>query len=289
MVSKAIQQTQVKVESFHFDARKRLVDYDDVLNKQREIIYRRRDKVLTSSLDSKNIKKLVLDNIESEIRNLITVYSPEGFDALELDKVITDFASIVPFDTESQQEIKKQLEDKGNNKEIINLLMDIVKKTYEAREETVGSEKMREIEKFVSLNVIDKNWMDHLTAIDDLREGIGLRGYGQLDPLVEYKKEAFSMFEELMANIDYEINRRIFRVQIDYEPKEVTANIRLEHPDAEINEAIEKSRRPQSDDDPAQSDRYNPKTGEKIGRNDPCWCGSGKKWKKCCYPETPPG
>ncbi len=294
MVSRAIQQAQVKVESFHFDARKRLVDYDDVLNKQREIIYRRRDKILRMGMESERLKEQVLENIENEIANLINVYSPEGFDQMELDKVVNDFASIVPFDTSSQSRIKEQLENKKSTEDMIKLLTDIVEKTYQSREEKVSAKKMREIEKYIALSVIDKNWMDHLTAIDDLREGIGLRGYGQLDPLVEYKKEAFSMFEKLIANIDYEINRRIFRVQIDYQPQNIANNIQLQHPDVDLDkiqaqQAQARTNKNQTPDEPATSDRLNPKTGEKIGRNDPCWCGSGKKWKKCCYPETPQG
>jgi len=133
---------------------------------------------------------------------------------------------------------------------------------------------MRQIEKWVYLSVIDSLWMDHLDAVDDLREGIGLRGYGQRDPLVEYKAEAFSMFEKLVSQIDYQVIHRIFKVQISGEPPP------MQKPQRIIAT-------------PAGGDLSSSKpgvqqpiiSGKKIGRNDPCWCGSGKKWKKCHYPE----
>ena len=239
------------------------------------------------------LKEQILQNIEDDIRNFVQLYSPDGIEGREYDKIINDFVSIVPFDHQSQDKLKEQIKDKSTE-EIIELLNNLVEKTYNAREEQIGEEKMGEVEKFVALSVIDKNWVDHLDAIDDLREGIGLRGYGQLDPLVEYKKEAFEMFEQLMANIDYEISRRIFRVQVGFEPEELTDDMKIERPEIDLTKPQQQARQQGSrnrgqnqDPEPATSERVDPDTGEKIGRNDPCWCGSGKKWKKCCYPETP--
>jgi preprotein translocase subunit SecA len=291
MVSKAIQQAQIKVESFHFDARKRLVEYDDVLNKQREIIYRRREKVLRMEETEKRLKEQILANIADDIKNFVHLYSPDGIEGVEYDKIINDFVGIVPFDHQSQNKLKEQLKDKSAE-EMIKMLSKLAEKTYSAREEKIGADKMQEVEKFVALSVIDKNWVDHLDAIDDLREGIGLRGYGQLDPLVEYKKEAFEMFQQLMANIDYEISRRIFRVQVGFEPETLTDEMKIERPEINLTQPQQQKgsrNRGRGDDnqEPVKSERVNPETGKKIGRNDPCWCGSGKKWKKCCYPETP--
>jgi len=131
---------------------------------------------------------------------------------------------------------------------------------------------MRQVERWVSLSVIDNLWMDHLEAIDDLREGIGLRGYGQRDPLVEYKNEAFGMFERLMAAIESEIVHRIFKVQVQLAPTET--------------KLTQEAKRARTNDETVSSQKTVGDHKKQLGRNDPCWCGSGKKWKKCHYPKT---
>ena len=215
MVSKSIQQAQVKVEGFNFDTRKHVVEYDDVANKQREIIYKLRRRVLAGSAESEgeSLKSEILGKLQSEVDNLFSMYSPDGISAEELDALTKEFSEIIPFDDNSLKAIRQQLsplslEDKKS------LLTKIISDTYSSREKQVGEPVMREIEKYAYLSAIDKLWMDHLDALDDLREGIGLRGYGQREPLVEYKNEAFQMFERLMAQINYELTRRIFRIQV---------------------------------------------------------------------------
>lgn len=252
MVSRAIEQAQVKVEGFHFDSRKHLVEYDDVINKQREIVYRRRRKILYGE----NQKESILEKISGVLESVVGMYG--GGDAtLERDKIIAEFVSIIPFDEVSQSQMLKQLGQYHTAVEMSEFLFGVVKQMYEARETQMTPEVMRQVERWVSLQVIDSLWMDHLDAVDDLREGIGLRGYGQRDPLVEYKNEAFSMFETLIASIDSEIVHRIFKVQVQLAPQVPIA--------------------------PPQTI-----PSQKLGRNDPCPCGAvdpktGKpyKYKKC--------
>ncbi|MEK7532959.1 MAG: preprotein translocase subunit SecA, partial [Patescibacteria group bacterium] len=217
MVSRALEQAQVKVEGFHFDNRKHLVEYDDVLNKHREIVYRRRRKIL----EGESQKDAILQKLDNEIANFVTVYSAEA-GQIDRQKIVAEFVSIIPFDPASQQQLVVQLEQLHTGADISEFLTKIASDMYTQRESQVSEEVMRQVERWVSLQVIDNLWMDHLDAIDDLREGIGLRGYGQRDPLVEYKNEAFSMFEQLLAGIDTDIAHRIFKVQVQMAPNQQT-------------------------------------------------------------------
>ncbi|MBI5620786.1 preprotein translocase subunit SecA [Candidatus Gottesmanbacteria bacterium] len=264
MVSRAIEQAQVKVEGFHFDSRKHLVEYDDVLNKQREIVYRRRGKILAGESQ----KETILEKIFHEIELVVGMYATDG--SMQRNKIVSDFISIIPFDEVSGQQLLKQLDGLHTTVEMNEFLVGLARQMYDTRENQMTGDVMRQIERWVSLQVIDSLWMDHLDAIDDLREGIGLRGYGQRDPLVEYKNEAFSMFERLMASIDSEIVHRIFKVQVQVAPPfSNTTNITNTTNTTNITHS------------PIHPSPVVPK---KLGRNDPCWCGSGKKWKKCHYP-----
>lgn len=267
MVSKAIEQAQVKVEGFNFDARKHLVEYDDVLNKQREIIYKRRRKVLANE----GLREEILEKVAQEITNLVSLSFPEGYTQPELEKIIQEFTSIIPFDPNSQKSLLTQISQTGDSQRIIDFLTKISHDFYQQREKQVGEEIARQIERWVVLTVMDTLWRDHLDAIDDLREGIGLRGYGQRDPLVEYKNEAFSMFERLLTSIDYEIIHRIFKVQVVQQPPVQSQQIVTHAADPQTPNSL----------NPPDS----PTVKKKLGRNDPCPCGSGKKYKKCHYPE----
>ncbi len=266
MVSRAIEQAQTKVEGFHFDSRKHLVEYDDVIAKQRDIVYRRRRAIL----QGENQKEEIVKKLSAEIMTVATLYSGEKEGMMERDKIVSEFVSIIPFDETSQAQLVKQLEQFHGTGDAIDFLTKLSLDMYEAREKQISPEVMRQIERWVSLQVIDNLWMDHLDAIDDLREGIGLRGYGQRDPLVEYKNEAFNMFERLLATIDSEIVHRIFKVQVQLEPSvQNTTNVTN----------ITNTTNPK-----VQQAGFPPAKSGQIGRNDPCWCGSGKKWKKCHYP-----
>ena len=262
MVSRAIQQAQVKVEGFHFDSRKHLVEYDDVLNKQREIVYRRRRKML----EGESQRESNLDKISGVIETVVGMYSAEA--SIEREKIVNEFVSVIPFDQVSEAELLKQLGQFHTGRETGDFLNGLARQMYDAREKQLTPEVMRQIERWVGLQVIDSIWMDHLDAIDDLREGIGLRGYGQRDPLVEYKNEAYAMFERLIAGIDSEIVHRIFKVQVQLAPQVQnttnTTNITNTTKQANVTDV-----------------------SNKLGRNDSCPCGSGKKWKKCHYPDIP--
>ncbi|MBI3093064.1 MAG: preprotein translocase subunit SecA [Candidatus Levybacteria bacterium] len=271
IVSKAIEQAQNKVEGFNFDIRKHLVEYDDVLNKQREIIYRMRRKILEGSSEPTQLKKEMLEKIQNAISTLVALRSQEVYESnvSPNEKIIEDFSTIIPFDEASQKQLTKQLEQRSEIEGKIQFLVDIASDLYQKREEQMGKEIMRQVERFVMLSVVDNLWMDHLDAIENLRSGIGLRGYGQKDPLVEYKNEGFKMFEQLMAAIDDEIVHRIYKIQVAQQPQTVTSNQRLE--------PSRQGSQPDSNNQPLNNKR-------KLGRNDPCPCGSGKKWKKCHYP-----
>ncbi len=275
MVSKAIEQAQVKVEGFNFDMRKRVVEYDDIMNKQREIIYEKRRSLLEGEED---LRGEFLEKMAAEVSGLVAMHAPEGFEQVEYEQIVNGFCEILPLDGNSQGKLKDQLKKMKDSTRITSLLTEMLGKAYEHREKQQKPEVMRELERIVYLRTIDRLWIDHLDAIDDLREGIGLRGYAQQDPLVEYKKEAFASFERLMASIDKEIIRRIFRVQLAQQPvipQSMETNV-----DAQDQMGLK-----------AQASKAKPVggSGKKLGRNDPCWCGSGKKFKKCHYPQWPSG
>ena len=161
---------------------------------------------------------------------------------------------------------------------------------YKKREEDLGEEVARQIERFAILSSIDSLWTDHLDAVENLREGIGLRGYGQKDPLVEYKNEAYTMFENLITAIDDEISHRIFRIQVAIPQMPEYKHVTEEPAGGDIgaDEVSQKQQIGNSQQTTAVDSSQSAVSGKKkIGRNDPCWCGSGKKWKKCHYPQLP--
>ena len=220
MVSKAIENAQVKVESHNFDIRKHLVEYDDVANRQREIIYGMRRAVLFAATDSQKAtaaKEEITQKIHREIENLVLMHSPEG-SSPDHQKIIPEFTTIVPFDEASQKKLQEDAQKIANPEKLTQFLQSVVDQVYQNRQSTLGEKVARDIEKFVTLSVIDTLWIQHLDSLDDLREGIGLRAAGQRDPLVEYKQEAFNLFEKLITSIDYEIVHRIFKVQVRQEP-----------------------------------------------------------------------
>lgn len=278
MVSRAIEHAQIKVEGFHFDTRKHLVEYDDVLNKQREIVYGLRRKLVYSE----NLKDLFLNKLESQIATIVSTFSSEGISNSDKQKIVEEFTGIIPFDANSQTQLLTQLAMTKPVEEITRLLNTIVKDTFERREKELGAEMMQQIEKWVGISVVDQFWMDHLDAIDDLREGIGLRGYGQRDPLVEYKNEAFNLFERLVSGVDYEMTHKIFKVQVQLSPDQMQAMQKLQET-AMVKEV--KSSFAKATEDTGSK--------KKLGRNDPCWCGATKpdgtpkKFKHCHYPEMP--
>ena len=277
IVSRAIEQAQIKVEGYNFDIRKHLVEYDDVLNKQREIVYQRRRNVLeVGDKTEESLKGDIEEKIEKSISETVLMQSMQEFQDVESPsaQIAEKFSTIVPFDETSLKQIESQLEQVHSVEEKTSFLTNIAKDVYKTREEQMGKELMGQVERFVTLSVIDNLWMDHLDAIENLRQGIGLRGYGQKDPLVEYKNEAYGMFEKLIDTIDDEIVHRIYKIQVQQAPA-------MAVPHQHVHTQAAGSNQPQV---PQPQTVVVNKDKKSLGRNDPCWCGSGKKYKRCHYP-----
>lgn len=273
LVSKAIEQSQVKVEGFHFDQRKRLVEYDDVANQHREIVYKLRNRIL----ESDDVKQEVLEKLEIRLSEIINVNWEE--ENPDIKRVIIGFSEIIPFDDASRKALEKSLANIKSKEQLGDALWKILEDTYEKREKDLTSNVMRRIEKFAYLGAIDHLWIDHIDHIDGLREGVTLRAYGQRDPLVEFKNEAFTLFENLLVKIDDELARRIFRMQVARPQVEIPLDKAETNVDKSDNMGLTSSATDML------SKATQPKTKQvsvdKIGRNDPCPCGSGKKYKKC--------
>ncbi|EIJ80549.1 preprotein translocase subunit SecA [Bacillus methanolicus PB1] len=260
MVSKAVESAQKRVEGNNFDARKQLLQYDDVLRQQREIIYKQRDEVL----ESENLREIVESMIQSVIERNVEAYAPSHEDEEQWNlQGIIDFVN-----GNLLQEGDMTINDiRGKEpEEISEIIFAKVKERYDEKEEMLGPEQMREFEKVIVLRAVDSKWMDHIDAMDHLRQGIHLRAYGQIDPLREYQNEGYAMFENMIASIEEDVAKYIMK--------------------AEIHNNLERQ-------EVAKGHAVNPKEGgEKpkkkpivkkinIGRNDPCFCGSGKKYKNC--------
>jgi preprotein translocase subunit SecA len=280
LVSRVIEQAQVKVEGFHFDIRKRLVEFDDVANQQRDIVYKLRRRIL----ESKDIKDEALEKLTQQIDRILLLSWGELEQTPDYERVLVSFLDIVPFDEASIKRVKEELNKRKTREEIKELLVKVLNDVHAAREKQLGEDVMRQVERYAYLGSIDHLWIDHIDHIDDLREGIGLRAYGQRDPLVEFKAEAYSMFEGLIDKIDEELSHRIFRIGVAMPQPEI--------PLAQARENIDKSDTTGlaggAQETAGSGVKAFSQDSKKIGRNDPCWCGSGKKWKKCHYPDPGP-
>ena len=278
-VSKSIEQAQKKVEGHNFDIRKNLVDYDDVMNKHREVIYGERQKVLEGA----EIKPLVLDMVEQELRQLVDVNLAERHsEDWDLEALVRDLAMIMQPTSELSVEELESL----SREEIAERIVEIAHEQYDEREQRFGPDTMRLLERIVMLTTLDRLWVEHLTAMDDMREGIGLHAYGQTDPLVAYKREAFDMFDQLMANIRDNVARNIYHVELQ---PSVVALPTAPNP-ATLRENYEEDGDGSTPAAPAApAERVVARAAssggvsviQKVGRNDPCPCGSGRKYKKC--------
>jgi preprotein translocase subunit SecA len=255
IISKSIESAQTKVEGHNFDLRKHVVEYDDVMNKHREVIYANRRRIL----EGENLRERMLEIIGKQISIIVAAHAPElGDDGSDSDELLRAYRGVVPMTTLSARQLEGRRAD-----EIEDLLVEDAERQYEAKERETGEEMMRFLERAVMLQVIDKLWRDHLTQMDDMRQGIGLQAYGQRDPLVAYKREGYEMFQQLLSNIEYDTSHRIFFANIQRTP--AVAQPR----NLTTNQPLDGTARPQK------------RTEKKIGRNDPCWCGSGKKFKLC--------
>ena len=258
MVSGAIEGAQKKVEGNNFDIRKNVVQYDDVMNQQREIIYRQRTEVLQGENIKGQIEEMIAGVITSSVASHITGVE-ETFDE-ELIKLISYLEDIfLPKGIISIEELAK-----GSNEEIKNTLLDIAQKIYAQKEEHFGEEQVREVERVILLRVVDSKWMDHIDDMEHLKQGIGLRAYKQQDPSQAYQMEGSDMFAEMIENIKTETVKYLYHVQIEKAPeREMVAKITSTNHDDSIKK------------EPTKKE-------VKQGRNDDCSCGSGKKYKNCC-------
>ena len=256
LITKSIETAQKRVESRNFDARKHVLQYDDVMNQHRELIYRQRREVLAGQNMQENVRQM----IEKVVDNVVTVYAPEGVyqEEWDLSGLLEQAEQLFLPDHDLTTEDLEGRDRKDLTEYILAKALDI----YSAREDELGSDTLRELERVVILKIVDEKWMDHLDAMDQLREGVGLRAYGQKDPLVEYKFEGFEMFQNMIDLIQEEVVRYVYRVTLVQAPQ---------HRPIQVIEN-------RYEDGPKQPVRKE----DKVGRNDPCTCGSGKKYKKCC-------
>ncbi|RJO59299.1 preprotein translocase subunit SecA [Candidatus Parcubacteria bacterium] len=298
MISRSIESAQKKVEGHNFDIRKHLVEYDDVINKHREVIYSRRREVVNSLNQPEGRKQIILQAINEEISQIVSTHtSADREDQWNLDEIYesTDALFSIPFQARLKLEAFRQQQGSAGltasiRNAITEHLQNLMLEAYENLEKQVNESPtgrqakemnqnlMRLVERAVELRIIDTLWIEHLDLMDHLRQGIGLRGYGQRDPLVEYKKEAYILFSQLLSSIRSKLVHSIFKVHISSgvaEPAKQPKNLTLSAPAKEATENFSSSA-PQ-----VSQNSGNPYASQKIGRNDPCPCGSGKKYKKC--------
>ncbi|MDO8634685.1 MAG: SEC-C metal-binding domain-containing protein, partial [Dehalococcoidia bacterium] len=246
LVSKAIETAQVRVEGYNFDIRKHLVDFDDVVNKHREVIYSERRKILSGA----DLKSNILSQIREEVGKQAAAFFPEDSDP-NIEGLRQEIMTILPVPSDLQiPDSRKEAEEK---------LIELAESIYEQRETEMGGENMRILERLVMLRTIDNLWVEHLTAMEHLRHGIGLQAYGQIDPLMAYKREGHAQFEALTAAIQHDVVHTIYKVGINRQG---------------VPPVPARTQTP-------QGQREVVMTGKKVGRNDLCPCGSGLKYKKC--------
>ncbi len=258
-ISKAIESAQAKIEGYNFDLRKHILEYDDVMNRQRETIYKKRKEILAK----KNIKDDILDSIKEEIEKIVHFHTQdqqaENWNYKEISETMRSIFSV----PENLEDDLRKFKDKDK---ISQSLTKLAEEAYQKKEAELKEENMRNVEKFVLLRIIDNLWMNHLENMDYLRDSVRLRAYGQKDPLVEYKNEGIRLFHKLLESIESALVSTIYKVSLTpatpSPPQQVILN-RYQN--------LAKS---------SSGEKH-----KKIGRNDPCPCGSGKKYKNCCYPK----
>jgi len=290
LISRSLESAQKRVESYNFDLRKHLVEYDDVMNRHRETIYKIRRKTLTHLNLKDEVLKMIFDNLE-KICELHAIGLKENWNLKEISESLKAMLGAnLPNDFENRlRKIETQ-------EELIEYLKKLISNIYKEREKRIGPELMRLLEKTIYLRTIDTLWIEHLTLMEELRTGIGLRGIGQRDPLVEYKREAYNMFSKLLTSIEAEVANLVFKAEITKEApapvspsplKQISMSGGSEQAAAGTFSGVQKG--PSAlEKEAASRDSTAVKTA-KIGRNDPCPCGkvdpnTGKpiKYKKCC-------
>ncbi len=261
VISKSIENAQIKVEGHNFDLRKHVVQYDDIMNKHREVIYADRRQLVMGE----DIQDRVWEMVEREIEKIVDANIGDGRDLERYDdKILEAYTGLVPMTTVTLEEIAALEKD-----DLIDLLIADAEKAYEQVETRFTPEVMRKVERHVMLTIIDKLWVEHLTAMDELREGVGLQAYAQKDPLVVYKTQGYEYFQQLLANIQHDVVHTIFRVQPVVAQQPVRTRV------------TDESEKSHGAGDGGGNGAAAPRKSRKIGVNEPCPCGSGKKYKHC--------
>jgi preprotein translocase subunit SecA len=286
-VSRAIEMAQKRVETHNFEIRKQLIEFDNVMNKQREAIYGLR----RSILDSDSVKDRIMEAVEETVASIVEQYLFAPADVggevrWDIDGLEIYLKEKFGFDSAQQRDSFKDM----GREEITEILVKALKEIYENKEQEITPAQLRHIEKILLLNIIDTKWKDHLYAMDQLKEGVGLRSYAQRDPLIEYKREGFSIFQMMYVSINQELAETIFKVQPHpgaVQRRSVFGAVPRQFVHQDFSSLGASS--PQSVTPPTPSTSPVPPTtkplqnaADKVGRNDPCPCGSGKKYKKCC-------
>ena len=266
IISKAVESAQKKVEGKHFSIRKHVLQYDDVMNTQREIIYKQRREVL----DGENIHDSILKMIDSVAEEVIGAhvtgdeFNKEGL--LQDVKSIFGITSLENIDSKNEQKLIQELKEKALAK-------------YDRKAKEVGDEQLPELERVVMLKVVDQKWMDHIDAMDELKDGIGLRAYGQKDPVVQYRIEGFDMFDEMVNAIKQDVVKILLNMnRVQNLERKQTVKITNQG----LQEMAEDMRKEMPKETKEVTHTPIVNNGPKVGRNDPCPCGSGKKYKNCC-------
>ncbi len=286
-VTRAIENAQRKVEGHNFDIRKQLLEYDDVANDQRKVIYAQRNEMMSSD----DLSEIVRNIREDVVNDIVSEYIPHGsldeqwdLDGLQ-EAINTEFGQDMP--------VKKWMDEDAdlNEQGLRQRILDTLLEDYAAKEQIVGAEGMRPYEKYILLQVLDKLWKEHLAAMDYLRQSIGLRGYAQKNPKQEYKRESFNMFTELLDRIKHEAVTILSKVQIrareevddlEQQGRQQPQNVSYQHQQADAMHESAEAGRTNADESAAAAPQQPYVRGErKLGRNEPCWCGSGKKFKHC--------
>ncbi|MEW5921951.1 MAG: preprotein translocase subunit SecA [Bacillota bacterium] len=272
LISKAIENAQKKVEGRNFEIRKHILEYDDVLNMQREVIYRQRRQVL----EGENLRPTILEMISDVVAEALDLYADpkleeEDWDLQGLRNHLQRI--FLPADALPESELREL-----DREEIGEKVLVLARRLYERREAELGPEIMGELERVVLLRTVDEKWMNHIDEMHELRQGVGLRGYGQQDPLVEYRRESYEMFQDMIRSIKQDVVRLLFHLQVGAAPERKRTAVPLQALKPQEAGALGEARR----EGPRKPPKGTPVTVNKIGRNEPCPCGSGKKYKKCC-------
>ena len=277
LITKSIEHAQKKVEARNFDIRKHVLEYDDVMNQQREIMYGERRKILRGE----NLRENIVGMVNHIIKQEMNQYANEKLypEEWQLDELIKDAEKIYA----PVGELKVENLERLSRDELKETLESLAAESYRKREQLFGEEVMRELEKVVMLRVVDNKWMEHLDHMDMLREGINLRAYGQRNPLVEYKIEALTMFEEMESAIQDQIAMLMYHVAIAQREEENPEEV-VKHEQSQLQDRLQNAQASHGDEVSAAESQKRDRTadGKKVGRNDPCPCGSGKKYKNCC-------